>query len=157
MTGRWLGPALLVVGAVLTVPEPAAGQGRPGGGPPARLTVVPVDVAFSTPDQFAFGAGFVDHPGVTITVEPRNKNRQNWQLFVQASAADMGGYGKPVQDVLVRAQGSPTWIPLTTTAQLIAEGTGTSTITIYYRLLLDWGIDAPGTYSVPLEYQTTSF
>lgn len=148
---------VLVAGTTLVMPESASAQGRPGGGPPANLTVAPVDVAFPPPDQFAFGAGFVDHGGVSITVEPKNKNRQNWQLFVQASAADMGGYGKPVQDVLVRAQGSATWIPLTTTTQLIAEGTGTSTVTIYYRLLLDWGVDAPGTYSVSLEYNTTSF
>lgn len=161
MTRRILESAAPVVAVLvfstLAIPEPVSAQGRPGGGPPADLTVVPVDVAFPMPDQFSFNAGFVDHGGVTVTVEPKNKNRQNWQLFVQASAADMGGYGKPVQDVLVRAQGSPTWIPLTTTAQLIAEGTGTSTITIYYRLLLDWALDAPGTYSVPLEYYSTSF
>jgi hypothetical protein len=143
----------LAAGLVAALPAAGAAQG----GPSAKVTVSPADVVFASPSEFDFDAGWVDHGGVTITVEPKNRNRQNWQLFVQASAADMGGYGKPVQDIMVRAQGSASWIPLGTTAQMIAEGTGTTTVTLYYRLLLDWSVDAPGAYSVPLEYTSTSF
>lgn len=149
--------AVLASLPLLLGPGALAAQ-RPGGaGPVAAVTVAPADVVFPAPSEVDFDNGWVDHGGVAITVEPRNRNRQNWQLFLQASAADMGGYGKPAQDIRVRVEGSSSWIPLNTTAQLIAEGTGAATVTVYYRLLLDWSTDLPGTYSVPLEYSSSSF
>jgi hypothetical protein len=142
---------------LLAAPTALAAQGRPGGGPPANVTVAPTDVLFPAPAEVDFETGWVDHGGVTISVEPRNKNRPNWQLFVQASAADMGGYGKPVEDILVRVEGSSSWIPLSTTARLVAEGSGAASVTVYYRLTLDWATDGPGTYTVPIEYSASSF
>lgn len=150
--------ALFVVVSAVMAPAALEGQGQPaGGGPAARVTLSPVDVVFPTPSQFDFDAGWVEHGGVSIAIEPRNKNRPNWQLFLQAMAADMGGYGKPVQDIEVRVEGSSSWSPLSTTPLLVAEGSGSSTITIYYRLALDWMVDGPGTYTVPLEYSSSTF
>jgi len=146
---RLLAAAFLLMGS-LVAPAPAAAQ-------KANLTLAPADVVFPSPTDVDFLAGWVDYGGVSVTVAPRNKKKQDWQLFLQTSAADMGGYGKPVQDILVRVQGSSSWIPLTTTAQLIAEGTGTTTVTVYYRLLLDLTVDDPGSYAVPLEYSSTTF
>ena len=148
---------LAAVGAaILGAPASLEAQ-RPGGGPGAQLTISPADVVFPSPSEVDFDMGWVDHSGVTITVEPRNRNRQSWQLYVQAGAADMGGYGKPVQDIMVRVEGSSSWVPISTTAQMIAEGSGPATVTVHYRLLLDWSLDAPGSYSVPLEYDSTAF
>lgn len=144
--------AITVLAAAALAPSPAAAQG-----PGAAITLAPADVVFPSPNDVDFDAGWVDHGSVAVTVEPRNRNRQNWQLFVQASAADMGGYGKPVSDILVRASGSPDWVPLSTAATLVAEGTGAATITLYYRLLLAWSLDSPGAYTVPLEYSASSF
>lgn len=144
--------ALPLVAVLFGAPGSAAAQG----GPSARMTVAPADVVFDPPSDFEFDVGWVDHVGVNITIEPRG-NRPNWELFVQASAADMGGYGKPVQDILVRVQGSTSWTPLGTTAQLVGQGSGATTVTVYYRLLLDWTLDAPGSYTVPLEYTSRSF
>lgn len=157
-TLRLAGMVFAVVAAAAILPSTVAAQGPPPGpgGPPAQLTVSPTDVMFPAPTDIEYDAGWVDYGGVSITLEPRG-NRNNWQLFVQASAADMGGYGKPVGDVLVRAEGSSSWTPLTTTAQMVAEGSGTATITVYYRLLLDWSLDEPGAYSVPIEYSAQSF
>ena len=149
--------AILASLALFIGPGALAAQRPVGTGPTAAVTAAPADVVFPVPFEVDFDNGWVDHGGVAITVEPRNRNRQNWRLFLQASAADMGGYGKPVQDIRVRVEGSSSWIPLNTTAQLIAEGTGTATVTVFYRLLLDWSTDLPGTYSVPLEYSSTSF
>ncbi|MFO7893914.1 MAG: hypothetical protein R6U63_09275 [Longimicrobiales bacterium] len=159
MTARvWSGILGAAVLLLIAAPGTLVAQGPPGGGgPSANVTVAPPDILFPAPAQLDFEAGWVEHGGVSITIEPRNKNRQNWQLFVQASAADMGGYGKPVNDILVRVQGSASWAPLGTTAQLLAEGSGATTVTVYYRLALDWTLDAPGTYSVPIEYTSTSF
>jgi hypothetical protein len=120
------------------------------------MTVAPTDVVFTPPRELEFDVGWVDHVGVSITIEPRG-NRPNWELFVQASAADMGGYGKPVQDILVRVQGSTVWTPLSTTALLVGQGSGPATVTVYYRLLVDWTRDGPGAYTVPLEYTSRSF
>lgn len=121
------------------------------GGPPLVLTVVPADLLFPTPTDASFDMGWVDHGGVTVSVSPRNPNRPGWQLFISALAADMGGYGKPVQDILFRVQGSGTWTPLNTVDQLVAQGSGDTTITIYFRLGLSWEADLPGSYSVPFE------
>lgn len=148
--------AAAAVAALLLVMAPAAeAQGPPGA--PAALSVAPADVAFPTPADADFVVGWVDHGGVSVTVEPRNRNRANWQLFLQASAADMGGYGKPVQDLRVRADGSSTWVALSTTPILVAEGTGVTTVTVHFRVLLDLKRDDPGSYSVPLEYTATTF
>ncbi len=144
-----LGAATLAVGAT---PVALSAQG----GPPASVTLAPADVVFPSPTDVDFDGGWVDHGGISVTVEPKNKRRQNWQLFVQTSAADMGGYGKPVQDILVRAEGG-SWTPLGTTGALVAEGTGLTTVTLFFRLLLDWTRDEPGVYSVPIEYSATSF
>lgn len=145
---RVVTPALIV--AVVALPSALAGQA-------VDITLAPAEVAFPSPTDVAFDDGWVDHGGVSVTVEPKNRNRQSWQLFIQATAADMGGYGKPVQDILVRAQDSSTWIPLGTTGTLVAEGTGAGTVTLHFRLLLEWALDAPGVYSVPLEYTASAF
>lgn len=154
---RPMAVALVLVFGGALLPAGASAQRPGGGGPQANVTVSSAEVLFPSPTYAEFDNGWVDHGGVTVTVEPRNKNRQNWQLFVQAAAADMGGYGKPVQDILVRVQGSASWTPLSTTAQMVAEGTGTGTVTLYYRLLLDWSLDAPGTYTVSFDYSSTTF
>lgn len=154
---RAVAAAALVVGGA--VPATVAAQGGPpgGAGPAANVTVAPADILFPTPGEVDFDVGWVDQGGVSITVEPKNKNRPNWQLYVQASAADMGGYGKPVGDILLRVQGSSSWVPLSTTARMLAQGSGTATVTVYYRLALGWAVDAPGAYSVPIEYTSSSF
>lgn len=156
MTARRTWLALVVLTAVAWLAPGTVEAQR--GGPQANVTPTPADVLFSSPNEVDFNTGWVEHlGGVSLLVEPRNKNRPNWQLFVQASAADMGGYGKPVQDIQVRVEGSSAWTSLSTTALLVGEGTGSTTVTLYYRLLLDWAVDAPGSYSVPLEYSATSF
>lgn len=151
MTGRLALRTLLAGVTLALLPALAAGQG----GPPTEITVTPMDVMFSTPSYLDFDAGWVDHGGITVTVSPRNRNRP-WQLHIQAAAADMGGYGKPVQDILFRVQGASTWTPLTTTTQLVTQGSGDMTFTVYLRLLLDWTVDEAGTYSVPFEFVGTS-
>jgi hypothetical protein len=126
------------------------------GGPPVNVTVTPTEVLFPTPTVASFEAGWVDHGGVTVTVSPRNQNRPNWQLNISASAADMGGYGKPVQDLMFRVQGTSTWVPLNTVDQPVLQGSGNSTITVFFRVRLDWYSDVPGTYSVPFEFSGRS-
>lgn len=151
---------LLVLSAALVAAALAAGASplalAAQGGPPSNVTLAPADVVFRSPADIDFDGGWVDHGGISVTVEPRNRQRPNWQLFVQASGADMGGYGKPVQDILVRAEGG-SWTPLGATGTLVAEGSGPATVTLFFRLLLDWTLDEPGVYSVPIEYSATSF
>jgi hypothetical protein len=151
VTRRWTGWAWLLA-VLVAAPATASAQG-----PPAATTIVPGDVFFPSPGVATVDLGWVDHGGVTVTVEPRNRNRPRWQLFAAATAADMGGYGKPVQDILYRVQGAADWTPLTPSAQLVASGSGAQTVTVYFRLLVDWSLDLPGTYSVPVAFSTTTF
>lgn len=134
----------------------SAGSLAAQGPPPARVTLLPPGVVFPTPSEPEFDAGWVDHPGMVITVEPRNPNRPDWQLFIRATAPDMGGYGKPVSDILYRPEGSSAWTPLSTSPQILAEGFQAGTVTVYFRLRLDWLLDAPGSYDVPLEITSST-
>lgn len=150
---------LALLGRVLPLTLALAGPALPSAlaAQAVDITLAPAEVAFPSPTEVAFDAGWVDHGGISVTVEPKNRNRQSWQLFISATAADMGGYGKPVQDVLVRAQDASAWNPLSTTETLVAEGTGAGTVTLHFRLLIDWTADEPGVYSVPLRYTASAF
>ena len=54
--------------------------------------------------------------------------------------------GKPVSDIEFQQDGSGIWIPLTTTDQLLAVGDRNRTVTLQFRLALDWTLDVPGQY-----------
>lgn len=142
----------ILLSLLVLPPTPLAGQG-----PPIRLDIAPVDAQFAMPSHVDFELGWMDHPGFLANVEPRSRNKPNWQLFLAASSADMGGYGKSVQDLLFRPEGSAQWQPLTQNPQLVAEGAGEATVRIYLRVLLNWEADIPGSYSLPLEFSSSTF
>jgi hypothetical protein len=142
----------LAVASAALVPGPTHAQAPP----PARVTLMPAAVVFPSPTEASFDAGWIEHGGMVVTVEPRNPNRPNWHLFIRATDADMGGYGKPVGDIVFRVDGASGWTPLSTTPQPLAEGSHNRTITVFFRLLLDWLTDGPGTYQIPFEITSST-
>lgn len=145
-----------IISGLLLAAGLAAGSLEGQGPPPARVTLLPPTVVFPSPGEAQFDVGWVEQDGM-IAVEPRNANRPNWQLFIRATAADMGGYGKPVEDVLYRADGASDWVPLSTAPQLLAEGSEPGTITVRFRLRLDWLTDVPGVYDLPFSITSSTF
>ncbi len=141
----WLVAAAVAV-ALAAAPRSAAAQS-------VQVWTLPGTVVFNQPTAADFNAGFIGEPTMVLLVWPRN-SRKSWQLFVRAGSADMGGYGKPVSDVLWRTDSSTAWTPLTTGYQQIAQGTGFTIVYLYFRTRLQWSLDVAGTYDAPLEFGT---
>jgi hypothetical protein len=134
-----------VVAAVLAAaPRGAAAQ-------KVQVSPMPGTVVFNQPTAVDFNAGFIGEPTMALLVQPRNAKKP-WQLFIRAGSADMGGYGKPVSDVLWRTDPSSAWTSLTTSYQQIAQGTGTVVVYLYFRTRLQWSQDVAGTYDALLEF-----
>lgn len=149
MTGRWA-LAAAVLAALLVAAGEAAAQGRPGTGPGGvKVKLSQATVAFPTPGVSDFDTGWVDGSGLVVSVEPR-PNQGPWELRVRADAPDMGGYGKPVTDILWRPAGSSTWTPLTGTDQAVLQGAGDQVVTVFLRLRLDYTVDEPNAYAADL-------
>lgn len=131
---RALGCAL----ALSLLAAPAAGQAE------SAISHSPATIVFPTPTTFDFDAGAVDHGGVTVDIDVRANQR--WRLSVRSVDGNLGAYGKPLSDLLVRAEGSSEWIPVTTADQQLIEGNGDAAVVIYFRLRLSWALDEPDTY-----------
>lgn len=116
-----------------------------------RTTITPVAVAFPTPGVGDFSAGYIDGGPVEVDIQSR-PSRVTWELQLRADAPDMGGYGKPVADILWRPEGSTSWQPLSTLDQVVASGSGDQLVRVHFRLRLDWAFDEPGSYSVPVTF-----
>lgn len=139
----WLVAAALTA-ALVAAPRGAAAQ-------KVQVWTLPGTVVFNQPTAADFNAGFIGEPSMVLQVSPRN-SKKPWQLFIRAGSADMGGYGKPVSDVLWRTDSSSAWTPLTTGYQQIAQGTGPATVYLYFRTRLQWSQDVAGMYETPVEF-----
>jgi hypothetical protein len=152
---RRCGPLLLAAAFWLAGgPDSAAAQGPPpgaGGGGRVDVTLSSASVVFPTPGIADFDTGWIDHPGVlaSVTTQPPNSA---WELRLRADDVDLGGYGKPLGDLLYRVQGSTVWIPLTGSDQAVVQGTGASDVTVYFRMRLAWTMDEPNTYATQLTF-----
>ncbi|MBW3553833.1 MAG: hypothetical protein KY466_09985 [Gemmatimonadetes bacterium] len=107
-------------------------------------------LAFNTPGVLDFDTGWVDHSGVLVSVASHGV--RSWELRIRADAPTMGGYGKPVGDILWRTATSSVWTPLTGTDQVVAQGQGDVDVTVLFRLRLDWARDLPDLYSAGITF-----
>lgn len=145
--------ALLVglVGLLLLAPTGATAQGRPPGVGPSGVKVKlnQSTVAFPMPGIAEFDAGWVDASAIVVSVEPRN-NQGPWELRIRGETPDLGGYGKPLSDILWRPAGSTSWTSLSGTDQTVAQGVDDEAVTIHFRLRLDYAADLPASYTTDL-------
>lgn len=152
---RVLGLLIVMFGAVTLQPDPIVAQGGPppgvGGGGGLKLSLNQTAIAFPMPGITDFDAGWVDATGITAQVDDRG-GPDTWELRLRADMPDMGGYGKPVGDILFRPEGSSTWTALSTTDQVIAQGSGNGNVTVYFRLRLDYATDLPDNYTADLTF-----
>ena len=157
MTGVRSRGTLAVAAAMLVLLLPgraeAQGQGDPGGGrTKIKISLNQNAISFPTPSYVDFDAGYVEAASMVVSVQPRPNQAGPWELRIQAGAPDMGGYGKPVGDILWRRSGSTTWNTLSTTEQIVLQGTGVQDITFFFRLRLDYAQDAPNSYSADVSF-----
>ena len=138
--------ALLMACALLAMAEPAAAQrGR------VDVSLASTAIAFPTPGIMDFDTGWIEHGGMLVSVQSRPAG-QAWELRIRADGPTMGGYGKPVGDILWRTSTSTVWTPLTGTDQTVAQGTGDADVTLLFRIRLDWGTDLPDIYNAGITF-----
>lgn len=146
-------PLLLVAVLLLTAPTGVRGQGQsePQGQGNVRTLITPAALVFPTPGVAEFSAGYVDSEPVRVDIQSRPV-RFPWELLMRAEEPDMGGYGKPISDILWRPDGAMTWEPLSTLDRLVAAGVGDDVLLLHFRMRLDWAYDEPGDYAVALTF-----
>ena len=124
------------------------------------LTLSNGTVTFPAPTATDYINGFVDAAtGVTFTVNSVNGVQRTTTVSIRSTSASLGG-GKVIGDLQWRRSDLATWNSVTLTdAQLeqrIVVNKGLNdpwSNTIFFRMLLQWTTDAPGTYSA--NYQIT--
>lgn len=142
-----LGAIVLALLGLLWAGE-AGAQGQSGSARDRiRVNLSQRTVAFGTPQYIDFDAGYVEAASMVVSVRPRRNQSGPWELRIQSENPDMGGYGKPVGDILWRRAGSTTWTSLATTPQVILQGSGPREVTLFFRLRLDYALDPPSSYS----------
>ncbi len=140
-----LGKLLPLVLMILAAPSTAEAQDCTGNGR-YRVRIRPGFINFPPPTIADYNAGWVVAPAAQIRVRPRRQADRGWELCLSADTPTMGGYGKPVSDIEFRQDGTGTWIPLTTSDQLLATGNRNRNVDLQFRLALDWSRDVPGRY-----------
>lgn len=138
---RVLPSVLMLLAVVATAKaQDCTGTGR------YRVRIQPGLITFPTPTIADYDSGWLMAPVAEIQVRPRRQADRGWELCLSANSPTMGGYGKPVFDVQFRQDGTGTWIPLTTSDQLLALGNRNRNVQLQFRLALDWTQDVPGHY-----------
>lgn len=145
----------LAAGALLALlAAPVSAQGPPADKGKLDVTLATTAIVFPTPAIIDYDAGWVEQGGVTISIQSRPPT-EAWELRVRAGTVTMGGAGKPITDILWRPDGSGVWTPLTTTDELVMQGTGDLDLTLYFRVRLDWALDTPADYGADLTFSAT--
>lgn len=145
-----------LVALVIAVPA-ASAQGNPR----TRLTLATPTITFPSPTAADYVAGFVNSTnGVTFTVDATSGNQSHTTtVLIRAVSASLGG-GKALGDLQWRRSDLSTWTSIAATnaqvEQRVQVRNGANdpwSNTIFFRMLLDWTTDAPGTYTA--NYQVT--
>jgi hypothetical protein len=134
-------------------------------GAQVRLTLSGAPLVFPAPTVTDYDAGFVAAPtGVGFTVDVLSGNRRTQRttiVSIRSSSVSLGG-GKPVSDLQWRRADLATWNAMTTTdATVESRQVARNTLndpwsnTVFFRVLLSWTGDPPGTYSAGLVFTLT--
>jgi hypothetical protein len=124
------------------------------------LTLGNGTVTFPAPTATDYINGFVDAAtGVTFTINSVSGAQRTTTVSIRSTSANLGG-GKVIGDLQWRRSDLATWNSVTLTdAQLeqrVVVNKGLNdpwSNTIFFRMILNWTTDAPGTYSA--NYQMT--
>jgi hypothetical protein len=152
---RW-GGILGATGLALTVALPGSAQ--------VSLTLTGAPAVFPAPAVADYDNGAVNDPtGITFTVNITGGSGANRTTIVsvRSSSASLGG-GKPLSDLQWRRSDLAAWTALTNADATIesrpVKKNGLNdpwSNTVFFRMLLSWTGDAPGTYSSGLIFTLT--
>lgn len=144
------------IGLALALAEPGAAQ--------VDITLTGAPNVFPAPTVADYDAGVVSNPtGITFTINVSGGAAANRTTIVsvRSSAASLGG-GKPLSDLQWRRADLATWNTMTTTdATIESRPVRKNNLndpwsnTVFFRMLLSWTGDLPGTYSAGLVFTLT--
>lgn len=129
----------------------------------ATLTLTNAPNVFPTPTVTDYDAGVVtEATGITFTVDITTGPNvlRTTIVSLRATSATLGG-GKPVGDLEWRRADLATWNTMTTADVVVESRSGVRRVdppwsnTVFFRILLSWTGDPPGTYSAPLVFALT--
>ena len=109
------------------------------------------NVTFSPPSENEFNAGTIAAANQTTLTYSGNVPHV---VTIAADVASFTGpYAKAASDLEWSTDGT-TWSPLSTLPVNVASSAapGRYTQVVWYRLILDYQQDAPGTYTLPITY-----
>jgi len=130
---------------LLALPAESTAQCLHRSGGPYVVTASPTTVALSA-DGADFAAGQVAPP-VTIRVQiTPNQSWRTWVLCLRADDPTLGGYGKPIDDLVWRVAGQPSWQSISTAGSIVALGVGTAAVDVQMTFRVDAATDAAGVY-----------
>lgn len=133
---------LAAVGLSILAPSPAVAQN-------IRIQrVTPASIDFLAPTPADYDQGFVLF-GQPVQIIVQAGGNRDWRLYIRADDPTFDTGGKPASHLEWSLDGS-TWAPLTLSPEPILVGRRRQTVTLQFRIRLDWAADVPGTYSVPL-------
>lgn len=135
----------------LALCPPLAGVARGQGGS-TSVVAVPTAVALPTPGIVQFQAGRVQYQG-TVQLQIRVPSNRIWTLFVRSTDPDLGGYGKPIGDLLWRRSGLSPWTGVTANEVVVATGTGDATVLVEVAVAIAEANDPPGNYDGSLLFR----
>jgi hypothetical protein len=125
-----------------------------------NLTVVGGTVTFPAPTAADYIAGFINSTsGVTFTIDAQTGTSRTTTISIRSTSPDLGG-GKVLGDLQWRRSDLATWNSITLTDAQVEQRIVVRNVsndpwsnTIFFRMILDWTADPPGTYSA--NYQIT--
>jgi hypothetical protein len=119
-----------------------------------NLTVTGGTISFPAPTAADYDAGYMDAPtGATVTLDAQNGTSRTTTIAIRATSASLGG-GKAIGQLQWRRADLAVWNSITLTdaqvEQRVQIRNGLNDPwgnTIFFRMLLDWTTDPPGTYA----------
>ncbi len=127
----------------------------------ARLELSATSIALATPGSAEFDAGFGQTTGPTLTVKANaaytvtiRSTQATWTASPAPARAN-----KPVGELLWSNSAAGPFVAMTTTNATLRTGAAATAGTaapIYFRVVYNWLLDRPGTYSLPVQLTVTS-
>jgi hypothetical protein len=126
----------------------------PLGAQKTNLTVTGGTVTFPTPTVTDYINGYVDATaGVTFSIDAQTGASRTTTVSVRSTSANLGG-GKLIGDLQWRRSDLATWNSISLTDAQVEQRilirnslNDPWSNTIFFRMVLSWATDAPGTYS----------
>jgi hypothetical protein len=157
---RVLGPKLQGGSTIAAILLALASFASPLAAQKSNLTLTGGTVTFPAPTAADYIAGFINSSGgVTFTVDAQTGASRTTTISIRSTSPDLGG-GKVLGDLQWRRSDLATWNSITLADAQVEQRIVVRNVsndpwsnTIFFRMVLNWTTDPPGTYSA--NYQIT--